>query len=108
MVFDILKLMNGNNKNLFLVGLLVVVLGLGGIWSFIKYRSAVNSPVADLGLVTYVNAQGQEWSIPKGEYEFKVSSAERYLHEKNNNAQFCSLDIIASGFTSSICKNVFQ
>lgn len=78
MVFDILKLMNGNNKNLFLVGLLVVVLGLGGIWSFIKYRSATNSPVADLGLVTYVNAQGQEWSIPKGEYEFKVSSAERY------------------------------
>jgi hypothetical protein len=70
--------MNGNNKNLILVGLLVVIVGLGGIWTFIKYRSTSNSPVADLGLVSYVNAQGQEWSIPKGEYEFKVSSADRY------------------------------
>jgi hypothetical protein len=70
--------MNGNNKNLALIGLLVVIVGLGGIWTFIKYQSASSSPVADLGLVTYVNAQGQEWSIPEGEYEFKVSSEKKY------------------------------
>ncbi|MEK7651580.1 MAG: hypothetical protein AAB377_03615 [Patescibacteria group bacterium] len=70
--------MNKNNKNLVLVGFLVVIVGLGGIWTFIKYRSTVSSPVADLGLVSYINAQGQEWSIPKGEYSFSVSGADKF------------------------------
>ena len=70
--------MNSNNKNLVLIGLLVVIVGLGGIWTYIKYNSASKSPVADLGLVTYVNAQGQDWSIPKGEYSFSVTSAKKY------------------------------
>jgi len=70
--------MISNNKNLVLIGLLVVIVGLGGIWTYIKYRTTSDFPVADLGLVTYVNAQGQEWSVPKGEYEFKVSSEKKY------------------------------
>jgi hypothetical protein len=70
--------MSSNNKNIVLVGLLVAIVGLGGIWGYIKYRSVSSSPVSDLGLVSYVNAQGQEWSIPKGEYKFDVSSANRY------------------------------
>lgn len=70
--------MNRNNKNRVLVGFLVIIVGLGGIWTFIKYRSTASSPVADLGLVSYINAQGQEWSIPKGEYSFSVSGADKF------------------------------
>lgn len=70
--------MNGNNKSIVLVGILVVLVGLGVVWTYIKYRSAENSPIATLGMVSYVNAQGQDWSIPKGEYSFSVTSAEKY------------------------------
>ncbi|MFA6364936.1 MAG: hypothetical protein WCW78_00850 [Candidatus Paceibacterota bacterium] len=70
---------------LILLALVVVVGSMSGFF-YLKNRNNNNEerrqrpPISKLdpGVVKYANAQGDEWTIPEGEYQFKVASAEVY------------------------------
>lgn len=50
-----------------------------GVWLTVKHAPPASlEPSISPALATYVNAEGQKWQIPKGDYEFTVTSAEKY------------------------------
>lgn len=68
------------------LALTVLIIGAVGAWLLWfsenhpepKVGETPSSPVSQAALASYTNERGQEWSIPRGEYDFSVASAETY------------------------------